>query len=193
MDKPTGAPRKDTPALIARLLKGFRLYGTNTAAAAYCGISRATLARWTTNSPELVEQIEDAKGAFEASCLRNIRMAGKKPQSWPANAWLLERMYPEKYSQRSMVARVDMGDNEQIPINIAIQIQNVMLTQNGQAPLPAPQVAPAQDDDIIDVPSLPAPEPREAPVEPAPRPAPAPVPIPRRTALLAAAGRSRTS
>lgn len=72
------------------------------------GISRSTLFQWMRDgdrekTPEL-KQFSDAikrgKALGEAMFVMAIDRAGKNG-CWQADAWLLERMYPERYGRRS--------------------------------------------------------------------------------------------
>ena len=49
---------------------------------------------------ELLEELKKARQQNITERVRRIQEAGEKPQNWPANAWLLERMEPSEYGRR---------------------------------------------------------------------------------------------
>src|SRR4051794_39022230 len=75
------------------------------AAAAEAGISRWTLYEWITKGRQetsgpyrdALERIEAAKAQSEVLLLEHIVDAA--PRDWKAAAWVLERRFPEHYSQ----------------------------------------------------------------------------------------------
>lgn len=48
----------------------------------------------------LAEDIPQARAKRAVEALERIREAGKNPQNWTANAWYLERTYPELYGKQ---------------------------------------------------------------------------------------------
>ncbi|MCB0383746.1 MAG: hypothetical protein KDD43_00010 [Bdellovibrionales bacterium] len=69
------------------------------------GISTTTFHRWLKDGEKAKsgkyrvfwEAIKKAEGKRVAEALNNIRLAGKK--SWQADAWFLERRYPEQFAK----------------------------------------------------------------------------------------------
>jgi transposase len=81
------------------------------AAAARVGISRWTLYDWLKKGKaqsegpyrQLLDRLEEAKSQSELTLLEQISQAA--PRDWKAAAWILERRFPDHYSQRVLVAR----------------------------------------------------------------------------------------
>lgn len=57
-------------------------------------------------------ELEKAKAEAQASTLVDIRRHGKK--DWKALAWLLERVYPERYGYKAQLAMTVDGELEKI-------------------------------------------------------------------------------
>ena len=81
-----------------RLLEALRLGATLRMAAAACGVSEDTLARWRQHHPELQAEIETAESIAALDALNTIRLAAQGG-TWQAAAWLLERRYPKEYGR----------------------------------------------------------------------------------------------
>lgn len=65
------------------------------------GISRTTYDRWMKQEPEFSEAILVAEAEYKRAKLKLIAEAGKATNMWSANAWLLERKWPEQYGKRT--------------------------------------------------------------------------------------------
>lgn len=109
---------------------------TTTMAAQAGGISRRTLYDWvdkgtaardaietdpeaklTPNDQEylwFLEQYEKAQLARKQTLLARIEEAGSDAGKWQANAWLLERLYPEEFSMKRSVSLVSNGRDKQV-------------------------------------------------------------------------------
>ena len=75
--------------------------GSSRRKAALCvGCSPSTIARYIRRDPEFFEQVVNAERFLEIHALRAIRTAGQNPRYWRANAWLLERVFPEEFGKR---------------------------------------------------------------------------------------------
>jgi transposase len=63
------------------------------------------------NTPEadFAGAVKRAMAKAEENALEGIRTAGQYPQFWAANAWYLERKFPEKYGKRDRVALEHSG------------------------------------------------------------------------------------
>lgn len=94
-----GRPSKYSLAVVARICKFVREGCSREAAASLTGISVATLYDWQRRFPEFSEALQKADSQFERACVGSIRKAGRKPRNWPANAWLLERKFPQRYGK----------------------------------------------------------------------------------------------
>lgn len=69
-------------------------------AARYVGCAHSTIQRTADRDPEFAEKLRQAENRQEFTYLGNIQQAAKKPQYWRAAAWVLERIFPEKYARR---------------------------------------------------------------------------------------------
>ena len=66
------------------------------------GISESTYFGWKKKNESFRSEIDKKRLEFEASRVERIRKAGEKGQ-WQADAWTLERLRPEKYSERRRI------------------------------------------------------------------------------------------
>jgi hypothetical protein len=69
-------------------------------AARYVGCAVSTIQNTAERDPGFAEKLRRAENQHEWTYLRNIQQAAKKPQYWRAAAWVLERVFPEKYARR---------------------------------------------------------------------------------------------
>jgi len=95
-----GRPTKRTPELVAKLLNYLRQGNNRRTACAAVGISQQTFERWSHNSVDFVETIQKAEADAVAESLSRIRLAGER-KVWQADAWFLERKYPQEWGLRS--------------------------------------------------------------------------------------------
>ncbi len=72
--------------------------GSRRVAAKYVGCAPTTIRNTALRSKEFARRLARAEADFEVILLSNIQQAGKR--SWNAAAWLLERIYPERYAKR---------------------------------------------------------------------------------------------
>lgn len=79
-------------------------------AAKLSGVSATSIYRWLAlgkkddSEPiylELVERVKEATECSEFELLQALRIAGSDSKNWRAQAWLLERRFPEKYGKRN--------------------------------------------------------------------------------------------
>ncbi len=109
---------------------------TTTMAAQAGGIARRTLYDWIDKGqdarhaisvdPEaqltpydqeylwFLEQYETAQLERKRTLLARIEAAGSDAGKWQANAWLLERLYPDEFSMKRSVSLVSNGNNKQV-------------------------------------------------------------------------------
>jgi hypothetical protein len=106
-----------TARLGRKLVKLVADLGAIEPAARLCGVPPQTVRGWLArgenrhsqgrpSTPEyvaFVAAIEKALGQWECDRLARITAAGKQPTNWTANAWLLERRWPERYGRRTPV------------------------------------------------------------------------------------------
>lgn len=94
-----GRPSKYNSAIARKICQSVASGCSREAAAALAGISPSTLQEWRNQLPEFSEGLQKADAQFERSAVREIRKAGRKPRNWAANAWMLERRYPQKWGK----------------------------------------------------------------------------------------------
>jgi hypothetical protein len=106
-----------TPRLGQKLVELVAELGAIEPAARICRVPPQTVRGWLArgenrhsqgrpSTPEyvaFVADIEKALGQWECERLAGITAAGKQPRHWTANAWLLERRWPERYGRRTRV------------------------------------------------------------------------------------------
>ncbi len=101
-----GPPLKLTPELI-NSAKALIMRGNYTAVVCKkLHIGEQTWYRWKKKGEkessgifrDFLEAIQEAEAYAEGSALQNIREAGK--QTWQAEAWYLERKFPERWGRR---------------------------------------------------------------------------------------------
>ncbi len=111
--RPAGRPCKlldaDTETRILDFIRRGNYVKTSCLAA---GISKQTFYNWLQRAEhgtrgngddiyiDFFDRLEKAREANVAERVAKIQEAGEKPQNWPANAWLLERMIPGDYGRR---------------------------------------------------------------------------------------------
>ena len=69
-------------------------------AARYVGCDHSTIRRTAQRDSAFDEQLRHAENQHEFTYLKNIQQAATKPQYWRAAAWVLERIFPQKYARR---------------------------------------------------------------------------------------------
>lgn len=67
-------------------------------AARFVGCSPSTITRTVARDPDFAAALTRAEQTAELTLLRRIQEAGKNPQYWRSNAWLLERLNPNDYT-----------------------------------------------------------------------------------------------
>jgi transposase len=95
---------------VDKLCQAIRTGATLDAAAAYAGIAESTFHLWikkgrAPRAPKVyrdfVAAIDLAGATFEVTAIARITKAGEK--EWGADAWRLERRYPDKYGRKTRV------------------------------------------------------------------------------------------
>jgi transposase len=159
-----GRPSKYTLAIAARICREVRKGSSREAAGALAGISAATLYDWQHRFPEFSEGLKKADAQLEATCVRSIRQAGQNPRNWTANAWLLERKFPQRYGKVDRhVVRTQHEGSALSPdwlqaINRALGVSGEfkpLISQGDAALLPGSNGDGATEDGAIDLPILP--------------------------------------
>jgi hypothetical protein len=73
--------------------------GSRRTAARYVNCAIQTIRRHAQRDPEFAARLQRAEAQLEVVHLTNIETGGKK--NWRASAWILERMFPERYGRRA--------------------------------------------------------------------------------------------
>lgn len=102
-----GRKGKYTPEIVKEILTVISIGGSDKDAYEYAGINADTFYMWIKRHPEFAEQVTRERLKGKVSMIRSIREQGKN--DWRANAWYLERRYPQEFAQQ-MVIRVEPAD-----------------------------------------------------------------------------------
>lgn len=97
-----GRRSKYTPELIKEICEAIKEGSTQDDAARIAGIAVSTFYAYMKQS-EFSEAVEKAHAEFKKTQVKAIKAAGYKTNKggqWQANAWLLERKYPDEFGQR---------------------------------------------------------------------------------------------
>lgn len=136
VQKGPGAPSKKSAERMAKIIDAVRKGGSKLSAASAGGISPGTLRTWLKEDEDFAEQFEIAQGEFEQEQLQNIRTAGKEVKHWTASAWLLERIFPERYALQDPKGTRAVTDDGQIPPQIAVLVQQYLMDGGPPKSLP---------------------------------------------------------
>ncbi len=108
-----GRRTKYTPDTVDAICEAIRNGSTQHDAAVMAGVGKTVFYEWYSLKPEFAEAVEKAHADFKQKNVTAIRAAGIRADktghlsgSWQANAWLLERKYPEEFGQR-MTLKLD--------------------------------------------------------------------------------------
>jgi hypothetical protein len=101
-----GRPTNLTPEVHTAFVEAIKRCWYIETACALVGVGRSTVYGWMrrgrkeTEGPfaEFLDDVKKAAAEQEADCLDGIRLAGA--DHWQARAWLLERRYPDRWSNR---------------------------------------------------------------------------------------------
>ena len=105
------------------LAMGLSIVGT----AQRIGVARRTLQYWL-DTAHFCALVQSKKDLWELEKLTRIEDAGANPHRWQANAWLLERVFKDKYAQPK--AQGGAIGNVVIQVNVG----SVPGSQDGQTP-----------------------------------------------------------
>ncbi|MBI2826374.1 MAG: hypothetical protein HYX69_16985 [Planctomycetia bacterium] len=73
--------------------------GSRRTAAKYVGCDPSTIRGTASRNEQFAQMLKRAESDLEIIHLSNIQQAAKK--SWQASAWVLERVYPERFGKRA--------------------------------------------------------------------------------------------
>jgi hypothetical protein len=97
----TGRATKYTPETIKAIIDVIRVGGSDTDACLMAGVSQETFYTWMKTKLEFSEQVTGARAQGKIERIARIRKHGAK--DWRADAWYLERRYPEEYAQQLII------------------------------------------------------------------------------------------
>ncbi len=98
---------KYTPEAEQKICQAIRVGATYEHAAASAGIAYETFRVWRDTYPAFSAAIKKAEGEFVVLRLARISKAGDKG-TWQADAWALERRFPQDYGRTVQDHNVDM-------------------------------------------------------------------------------------
>jgi hypothetical protein len=117
-------PYKFDPATQKRLLDAIRLGSFIEHACSYAGINSSTFRRWRIDAENGVEpfasfwsEITLAESEAVVRRMARIEEAGNNGQ-WQADAWFLERKYPQKFGRRD---KVELTADPNAPIEVELK------------------------------------------------------------------------
>ena len=125
----TGRPTKFNPEVCQRIIDAIKNGATYHQAAEAGGVTYNTFINWKQKGEkeqsgvyfEFFHNIKKAEEGGENQLLQNIINAGKLPQHWQANAWILERRHPDRWSK---VDRQEITGKDGGPISIAREMSD---------------------------------------------------------------------
>jgi len=91
-----GRPTKQTEEVVQKIANAIALGLADDEAASLAGVSDLTLTKWC-RDPEFVRKIKSAVSRRLAVRLAKIESGA---DGWQGTAWLLERLYPQRFSRR---------------------------------------------------------------------------------------------
>jgi hypothetical protein len=102
--------RKRTPKMLNAICELVRNRLSWRHAGEKLHLHHSTIGRWRNELPDFDAAILAAEAEFIEAQVANIRTAAKT--SWQASAWLLERKFPESFSQPQVQLNMPVARNE---------------------------------------------------------------------------------
>jgi len=162
--KPDTPKEQGRPPIVSRdrkrarkVIKALKDGATMDMAAQRGGVSRRTLYEWLYKGQDVrdardadenarltpydddylwfLTEYEDAESEMKETLLRRIMEAGEDRQKWQANAWILERRWPEEFALRQVIKN-DRGQSGVFTLNIGgatPQSARITAHRNGDA------------------------------------------------------------
>lgn len=104
--RPPGRPSKYVPEVVDALLERIEKGGTFADASASVGVAYETFIGWRNRYADFDERVLAAEAKGKLARIDRISDAGAKG-NWTADAWYLERRYPEEYGKRLLIQVTD--------------------------------------------------------------------------------------
>jgi hypothetical protein len=111
--------RKRTPEMMGTICKLVQKGLSVTHAAEKVHVHHTTVGRWRQENPDFDAALRAAEAAFIEEQTANIRGAGKT--NWQASAWLLERKWPQFFSQPQIQLTMGAHAPEFEELSVAIE------------------------------------------------------------------------
>ena len=105
-----GAPTKQTPEVVQKIASAIALGLADDEAAAIAGVSDLTLTKWR-RDPEFVRKIKNAVSRRLPVRLSKIESGA---DGWQGTAWLLERLYPTRFSKPEVQISLNNSFNQTV-------------------------------------------------------------------------------
>jgi hypothetical protein len=105
-----GRPTKQTPQVVEKIANAIALGLADDEAASLAGVSDMTLTTWR-RDPEFLGKIKNAVSARLAMRLSKIESG---TDGWQGTAWLLERLYPTRFSKPEVQISVSNSFNQTV-------------------------------------------------------------------------------
>lgn len=97
----TGRKGKYTPELVAEIVGVIRIGGTDADACARAEISSETFYEWMREKAGFADEVTRARANGKLERIARIKEHGK--DDWRADAWYLERRYPQEFAQQLVI------------------------------------------------------------------------------------------
>jgi hypothetical protein len=97
-----GRRTKYTPETVKAITDAISLGLSIKDACLRADVSVQTYARWSAQYVDFVDAIQKAESTCKLRKLARIEQAGQKG-TWQADAWVLERKFPEEFAQRMTI------------------------------------------------------------------------------------------
>lgn len=101
---------KRTPEMLSAICKLVQKGLSVSHAAEKVRVHHTTVGRWRKENPDFDAALSAAEAAFIEEQTANIRVAGKR--NWQASAWLLERKWPQFFSQPQIQLHMGVGKSD---------------------------------------------------------------------------------
>ena len=117
-----GAPTEQTAEVVEKISHAIALSLADDEAAAFAGISDMTLTTWR-RDPEFLGKIKNAVSTRLAMRLSRIESG---TDGWQGTAWLLERLYPSRFSRPEVQISLQNNFNQTVnALSITIAPQEI--------------------------------------------------------------------
>jgi transposase len=124
--KTMARPTKFTPQVQARILDAIALGLTYEQAATSAGVHEESFRKFRLRNAEFVGALKKAEIDGMTARLERIQMAAVRDGAWQADAWWLERRYPDQWGKRE---RVDVNHTGSVDVRLAVRQMQAALDE----------------------------------------------------------------